>query len=322
MESFSLILAIVVVTALAFDFTNGFHDTANAMATTISTGALKPKVAVAMSATLNLVGNGRHSFSNGLSISTNASLIGNGTITGAVSVSSGGTFVPGTSVGRIALSNSPGLAGTTIMEISKSSSVLTNDQIQVTGLLTYGGTLTVINIGPDALALGDRFPLFNASGYGGAFSVTNRPELRLFIVDISEVDFTGHSYGSFSRAYREAAGRADANIRDFYAWLEKEGHLEDCTVIISSDHGLWINDHSYLLSEQEKYTPLIFLGPRVRSCRLDGQASIMDINANISYLLGVRYNEHSQGRVYPQAFLPAGGVADGVAVTSGEVTGH
>ncbi|MFD9003999.1 anion permease [Streptomyces sp. NPDC059582] len=56
MENFSLILAIVVVTALAFDFTNGFHDTANAMATTISTGALKPKIAVAMSATLNLVG--------------------------------------------------------------------------------------------------------------------------------------------------------------------------------------------------------------------------------------------------------------------------
>ncbi|MDQ0990159.1 inorganic phosphate transporter [Streptomyces sp. V3I7] len=56
MENFSLILAIVVITALAFDFTNGFHDTANAMATTISTGALKPKVAVAMSAALNLVG--------------------------------------------------------------------------------------------------------------------------------------------------------------------------------------------------------------------------------------------------------------------------
>ncbi|MGW3446805.1 anion permease [Streptomyces sp. NPDC001076] len=56
MENFSLILAIVVVTALAFDFTNGFHDTANAMATTISTGALKPKIAVAMSAALNLVG--------------------------------------------------------------------------------------------------------------------------------------------------------------------------------------------------------------------------------------------------------------------------
>lgn len=51
-----VILALVVVTALAFDFTNGFHDTANAMATSIATGALKPKVAVTLSAVLNLVG--------------------------------------------------------------------------------------------------------------------------------------------------------------------------------------------------------------------------------------------------------------------------
>ncbi|MFF9854117.1 inorganic phosphate transporter [Streptomyces litmocidini] len=56
MEHITLLLAIVVVTALVFDFTNGFHDTANAMATTISTGALKPKTAVAMSAVLNLAG--------------------------------------------------------------------------------------------------------------------------------------------------------------------------------------------------------------------------------------------------------------------------
>ncbi|MGY0023060.1 anion permease [Streptomyces sp. YJ-C3] len=56
MEHITLLLAIVIVTALVFDFTNGFHDTANAMATTISTGALKPKTAVAMSAVLNLVG--------------------------------------------------------------------------------------------------------------------------------------------------------------------------------------------------------------------------------------------------------------------------
>lgn len=51
-----IILVIVVLTALAFDFTNGFHDTANAMASSIATGALKPKVAVALSAVLNLVG--------------------------------------------------------------------------------------------------------------------------------------------------------------------------------------------------------------------------------------------------------------------------
>ena len=51
-----VILGLVVVTALAFDFTNGFHDTGNAMATSIATGALKPRTAVALSAVLNLVG--------------------------------------------------------------------------------------------------------------------------------------------------------------------------------------------------------------------------------------------------------------------------
>jgi inorganic phosphate transporter, PiT family len=50
------LMIIVVITALAFDFTNGFHDTANAMATSIASGALKPKVAVSLSAVLNLIG--------------------------------------------------------------------------------------------------------------------------------------------------------------------------------------------------------------------------------------------------------------------------
>ena len=51
-----LILALVTITAIAFDFTNGFHDTGNAMATSIATGALRPKVAVTLSAILNLIG--------------------------------------------------------------------------------------------------------------------------------------------------------------------------------------------------------------------------------------------------------------------------
>jgi inorganic phosphate transporter, PiT family len=46
----------VVLTALVFDFTNGFHDTANAMATSIATGALRPRVAVLLAGVLNLVG--------------------------------------------------------------------------------------------------------------------------------------------------------------------------------------------------------------------------------------------------------------------------
>jgi len=51
-----VVLGLVVATALSFDFTNGFHDTGNAMATSIATGALPPKVAVAISGVLNLVG--------------------------------------------------------------------------------------------------------------------------------------------------------------------------------------------------------------------------------------------------------------------------
>ena len=56
MSSNDVLLGLVVVTALGFDFTNGFHDTGNAMATSIATGALPPRIAVALSGVLNLVG--------------------------------------------------------------------------------------------------------------------------------------------------------------------------------------------------------------------------------------------------------------------------
>jgi inorganic phosphate transporter, PiT family len=51
-----VVLALVIITGLSFDFTNGFHDTANAMATSIATKALGPRTAVGLSACLNLVG--------------------------------------------------------------------------------------------------------------------------------------------------------------------------------------------------------------------------------------------------------------------------
>ncbi len=56
METATFIIVLVIALALFFDFTNGFHDTANAMATPIATGALKPKTAVLLAAVLNLVG--------------------------------------------------------------------------------------------------------------------------------------------------------------------------------------------------------------------------------------------------------------------------
>ncbi|MFC7868160.1 anion permease [Streptomyces murinus] len=56
MDHITLLVAVVIVTALAFDFTNGFHDTANAMATSIATGALRPRIAVLISGVLNIAG--------------------------------------------------------------------------------------------------------------------------------------------------------------------------------------------------------------------------------------------------------------------------
>jgi PiT family inorganic phosphate transporter len=55
-QEVTLLIVLVIALALFFDFTNGFHDTANAMATPIATGAMKPKVAVTLAAILNLVG--------------------------------------------------------------------------------------------------------------------------------------------------------------------------------------------------------------------------------------------------------------------------
>ncbi|HEY7350150.1 MAG TPA: inorganic phosphate transporter [Ktedonobacterales bacterium] len=51
-----IFLILTIIVALAFDFTNGFHDTANAIATSISTRVLSPRVAILMAAILNFVG--------------------------------------------------------------------------------------------------------------------------------------------------------------------------------------------------------------------------------------------------------------------------
>src|SRR4051794_27254114 len=51
-----LLVIVVVAPALVFDFTNGFHDSANAMATSIATGAMRPRVAVGLGAVLNVAG--------------------------------------------------------------------------------------------------------------------------------------------------------------------------------------------------------------------------------------------------------------------------
>lgn len=56
MDMLLVITILVVIFALGFDFINGFHDTANAIATSVSTRALKPRVAVMMAAVMNFIG--------------------------------------------------------------------------------------------------------------------------------------------------------------------------------------------------------------------------------------------------------------------------
>jgi autotransporter-associated beta strand protein len=96
---------------------------------------------------------------------------GSGSVTGRVTAY--GTVSPGASVGTLTFNTNLTLAGTTVMEVSRQGAVATNDAIVCARTLTYGGTLIVTNCGPDALADGDTFRLFNAVTNLSAFSATN-----------------------------------------------------------------------------------------------------------------------------------------------------
>lgn len=56
MDILFILTILIVICALAFDFINGFHDTANAIATSVSTKALKPRHAIIMAAVMNFIG--------------------------------------------------------------------------------------------------------------------------------------------------------------------------------------------------------------------------------------------------------------------------
>src|SRR6478735_3589075 len=56
MSGMTVGLIIIIVVALAFDYTNGFHDAANAIAVAVSTKALTPRVALGLAAVMNLLG--------------------------------------------------------------------------------------------------------------------------------------------------------------------------------------------------------------------------------------------------------------------------
>jgi T5SS/PEP-CTERM-associated repeat protein len=158
-----------------FDFNGGTLQTRT---TTVNNGSAFTVGNGSDAAILNVISNGLHTFNDGLTIAGNASLQGNGVIRGVVTVASGGKLIPGASVGKMVLSNSPSLQGTIILEVSKNGATRTNNQIQVTAPLTYGGALIVTNLGPTPLGTGDRFQLFSAATYAGSFAPLILPPLN------------------------------------------------------------------------------------------------------------------------------------------------
>ena len=117
---------------------------------------------------------------NTVTVANNATLEGVGVVNGATTVQSGGTLAPGdVGIGTLSFAASLTLnsGSKTVLELSKNGSVPANDLVSVTGTLALGGTLTVNNVGTNALALGDSFHLFNAGTYSGNFTSLNLPSL-------------------------------------------------------------------------------------------------------------------------------------------------
>jgi autotransporter-associated beta strand protein len=115
-------------------------------------------------ATLDVIGIG-----GTLTLNSGQTLKGGGTVNGALVAPPGTTVSPGSSVGTLTVSGNVTLGGTLLMELDRTNSPANCDQLVSSGgIISYGGVLSVTNIGP-ALQAGDTFQLFSSavSGFSG-----------------------------------------------------------------------------------------------------------------------------------------------------------
>ncbi|MCX6922068.1 MAG: autotransporter-associated beta strand repeat-containing protein, partial [Verrucomicrobia bacterium] len=134
------------------------------------------------------------SLAAGSTVTVSAGTLGGvGVLKGPTTLATGATLAPGNNgIGTLTISNSLSLAGNTVMEVSKADSSLTNDLLNVSAVVTYGGTLTVTNISTNALVMGDSFKLFSAGTYAGAFASNALPPLSANLVwEISKLSNDG-----------------------------------------------------------------------------------------------------------------------------------
>jgi autotransporter-associated beta strand protein len=111
-------------------------------------------------------------------VQSGATLTGTGLANGPTIVNAGGTLAPGAAApGVLRLQNTLTLGGEVVLRLAKSAVGSTADQVLGVTALSYGGELTVTNIGPAPLAAGDSLVCFGASSYTGAFAGLVLPPL-------------------------------------------------------------------------------------------------------------------------------------------------
>ncbi len=115
-------------------------------------------IGIAAEATLDVLGR----LDQTLTLNAGQTLTGNGAINGSLVTAAGSIVAPGASVGTLYVSNNITLAGTLALEVNRATTPTSDKLISVGGTITYGGSLTVSNVGP-ALQVGDSFQLFPAA---------------------------------------------------------------------------------------------------------------------------------------------------------------
>jgi autotransporter-associated beta strand protein len=142
--------------------------------TTINTGALRLggvgsisnslTLTIVAGATLTVTGRVDATFT----LNSNQTVRGNGVINGQLVTLAGSTLAPGLgAIGGLTVSNAVTLGGTNLMELNQDGA--TNDVLNVNSGITYGGVLSLVNIG-SPLTNGASFKLFKALSYGGSFA--------------------------------------------------------------------------------------------------------------------------------------------------------
>ena len=125
----------------------------------------------------------------------------------------------------------------------------------------------------------------------------------LFIVQMIGTDQVGHSRGVLYDDYIEKIEEADALIKDFVEWLDREGKMENTTLMICADHGQadGIGGHGHL-DEGERFVPFFMHGPNiVKGNKVQEKHSLVSMAPTISYLLGAPYPARSRGKVLVDA---------------------